>query len=100
MYRMYRKFFLGCAFLFPTLLKEVNASSGTFIPSRLSESIQQLCVNLQSRIRCPQTSCSGSQRLCSGHSQCNCFPTAIEVCCPTTEGTGCCVNVPIPLAIG
>ncbi|CAL1267889.1 unnamed protein product [Larinioides sclopetarius] len=52
------------------------------------------------RIRCPQTSCNGSQRLCSGHSQCKCFPTAIEVCCPTAEGSGCCVNAPIPLIIG
>ncbi|GIY53893.1 hypothetical protein CDAR_87091 [Caerostris darwini] len=97
---MCRPLVFCCMLFFLLLLKDVGNSSGTFIPQRLGESVQQLCANLQRRIRCLPNSCSSGQRTCSDDSQCSCSPTAIEVCCSTTEGSGCCVNVPLPLGIG
>ncbi|GFY53514.1 hypothetical protein TNIN_203111 [Trichonephila inaurata madagascariensis] len=95
---MYYQFFIIRVWL--VLIAIQLCKTRTFVPERLGENVQQLCVSLQSRIRCPKTACSGNLRNCTGHAQCNCFPTRIEVCCSTTGGNGCCLNVPMPLTIG
>ncbi|GFT47646.1 hypothetical protein NPIL_441271 [Nephila pilipes] len=95
---MFRQLLIVCVLLLLVVFQVSKTRS--FVPQRLEENVQRLCVNLQSRIRCPNTACSGTLRNCTGHVKCSCSPTSIEVCCSTIGGKGCCLNVPIPLTLG
>lgn len=62
---------------------------------------ENILLNFFIGTRCPAGTCtSASRTACSSSSDCPCQPTNMEICCHTSnDGTGCCVNVPLPLAI-
>ncbi|KAG8198709.1 hypothetical protein JTE90_023479 [Oedothorax gibbosus] len=96
---MFRELVLVCILVQILNINRVE-SVDTFIPGRLAASAQHLCNNLRNRITCPKGSCSGNQRKCSSNSDCSCFPTRMEVCCMISDGSGCCLHTPLPIAIG
>lgn len=50
--------------------------------------------------RCPIVTCQTSSiAQCTTNDDCPCRPTSMEICCRTTTEVGCCVSVPLPLAI-